>query len=81
MEEIISFEEQCLVNHSAVADPETLPPPDLLLFSFQGRIQDFHKAQWGQPIIWPNFPENCMKMKKIGMEARQKVNMYIRHWF
>ena len=23
----------------------------------------------GEPIMWPNFPENCMKMKKIGPGA------------
>ena len=39
----------------------------------QWRIQDFpdfpgveRQLQTGGPIIWPNFAENCMKMKKIG---------------
>ena len=31
--------------------------------TYQRRIQDFLVRQ---PIIWPNFPENCLKMKKIG---------------
>ena len=40
----------------------------------QRRIQDFlegaranSKGGGHQPIIWPNVPENCMKMKKIGL--------------
>ena len=30
-------------------------------------IQDFPEGVGGghQPIIWPKFPENCMKMKKM----------------
>ena len=38
----------------------------------QGQIQDFPekvtdpKGGMHQPFIWPNFPENCMEMKKFG---------------
>ena len=41
----------------------------------QGRIQDIPGGEWcqpqkgvRQPIIWPNFAKNCMKMKKNGPE-------------
>ena len=33
-----------------------------------------------QPIIWPNFAKNCMKMKSIGQEARvQNFTKLIHH--
>ena len=41
----------------------------------QLRIQDFPeegtnpKVGGRQPVIWPNFHEHCMKMKKIGTRA------------
>ena len=28
---------------------------------------------WGTNLIWPNFPENCMKMKKIVREGAFKI--------
>ena len=32
-----------------------------------------HQSETGcQPFMWPKIPENCMKMKKIGPEARSK---------
>ena len=41
-----------------VTDPKLIP------------IEDFPKWEgWHQPIVWPNFKVNCMKMKKIGPEA------------
>ena len=48
----------------------------LEVFPFQWRIRDFPDG-WAptpkegcQPIIWLNFAENCMKMKKIGPRGR-----------
>ena len=35
----------------------------------QRGIQDFPKVEC-QPIIWPEFDKNCMKMKKIGPRDR-----------
>ena len=33
-----------------------------------------------QPIIWPKFPENCMKVQKIGPEGRvQNFIKYINY--
>ena len=39
-----------------------------------GFPQRGHQPKRGrQPIIWPNFAKNCMKMKKIGPGARPKI--------
>ena len=41
------------------------------LNAFKGRIQVFptgaptQKGEGANPIIWPNFPKNCMNLKKI----------------
>ena len=45
-----------------------------VMILYQRQIQDFPVGaipkKGRQPIIWLNFPENCMKIKKIG--ARRK---------
>ena len=41
------------------------------LISFRSRILPLSKG--GQPIMWPNFIESCMKMKKIGLGARSII--------
>ena len=33
---------------------------------YSGADLGFASGGGGQPIIWPNFPENCTKMNKIG---------------
>ena len=38
---------------------------------FKWGLQTQKKGQ--KAIIWPNFPENCMTMKKIGPKLRTKI--------
>ena len=42
------------------------------LVTSQGWIQDF-PGRGRQPIIWPNFPRNCMEMKKLDQKNASKL--------
>ena len=49
-------------------------PGNIWCKSIQWRIQDFPQGgtnlgEGCQSIIWPIFPKNSMKMKKIGLEG------------
>ena len=48
-------------------------------FHDQWRIQDFPEGpqpvRWGhQPLIWPNFPTDCLKMKEIEPPPHRPAN-------
>ena len=60
--------------------PSTVSSPDhthvISSFIRQWRIQDLPERRptpkgWVQPIIWPNYPENCMTMKEICLKEER----------
>ena len=65
---------QTTAAHRPRDDGHEQPPdinnPYFFQFSFlQWRIQDSRRRRQPQPIIWQDFPESCIKTKRIWAEA------------
>ena len=62
-------------NVWAVADPDYFPQSGRQ----PGGGGGCRGGRKRQPIIWPNFPQNCTRIKKIRTRGANNLSMKIRH--
>ena len=62
-------------SHGPILTPISIWTSTPRKVTMRERIQDFPRGR--QPIIQPHFPENCIKMKKIGREGGRIQNFTV----